>query len=104
MLVGLGRSPVSVLSQRSVYEISRLAQDQICVRRPHERFRISIPLVQIVKHGLLQRSNRRMASTPDASFRHFYEQSFHQVQPTTTRRGEVDVITRVARHHTFVPC
>ena len=40
-----------------------------------------------------------MASSPDASFRDFCEQSFHQVQPnyhSSGEVGEVDVITRVA--------
>src|SRR5688572_4593076 len=38
-----------------------------------------------------------MTSAPDASFGHFCKQSFHQVEPTTAGRREVDVIARMPR-------
>ena len=58
---------------------------------------IFVPLIQVVEHRLLQRSNGRVTSTPDAPFGHFGEQSFYEIQPTATGRGEVDVISGVAR-------
>ena len=53
--------------------------------------------MQVVEHGLLERSNGSMASTADASFRYFCKQSLDQIQPTSTGRREVDMITRMAR-------
>jgi hypothetical protein len=38
-----------------------------------------------------------VTSTSDASFGHFGEQPLYQIQPTTTGRGVVDVISGVAR-------
>ena len=53
-------------------------------------------MVQVIEHGRFQRSNCGVASTANASFRHFGKQSFHKVQPTGARRSEVDVIAGVA--------
>jgi hypothetical protein len=38
-----------------------------------------------------------MASAADASFGYFGKQSFHEVQPTATGWGVVNVIARIAR-------
>jgi hypothetical protein len=97
---GKKRIPVVRLVSRVRTPLTKsldFTKDQIGGRRPEKRFRVAVPLIQVVKQSLLQRSNRGMASTANASFRHLCEQSFHQVQPTATGWREVDVIARVTR-------
>lgn len=64
---------------------------------PHERLGVSIAVIQVVQHCLLQCTHRGVASAPDTSLRHFGKQSFHEIQPTTAGGSKVNVILRVAR-------
>ena len=54
-------------------------------------------MVQIVEHGFLERLNGSVTPSSDASFGHLPEQSFHQVEPTSTGGREVNVVPRVPR-------
>src|SRR5262249_9621108 len=79
------------LSRNTFRKSSDLAQNQLGICRPHKRLGIFVALIQVVEHRLLQGSNGRVASAADASFGHFGKQSSHEVQPTATGRGVVNV-------------
>ncbi len=57
---------------------------------------ISIPLIQVSEHGLFQFSDGGMAAPPHAAFGHFGEQPLNQIQPTSARGREMDVVTGMA--------
>ena len=42
-----------------------------CICRPHKRLGISVALIQVVEHRLLQGPHGRVTSAGDASFGHF---------------------------------
>ena len=72
-----------------------LSQDEIGVRRPHERFGVLVALVQVGKHGFLELPDRRVASPSYTSLRHFREQPLDQIQPASAGRREVHMISGV---------
>src|SRR5215831_15258113 len=74
-----------------------LSQNQIGVGSPYERRRIFISLVQVGKHGFLQRSNAGMAAATNTALGEFGKQSFHQVQPTSAGWRVMRMVARMSR-------
>ena len=82
--------------EREVRLQSRSSEDYIGIGRPHERLGISVALVEIVEHGLLQDSDSSVTAAADTALGHFCEKALPEVEPTSAGGREMNVIARVA--------
>jgi hypothetical protein len=53
-------------------------------------------VVEVIEHRFFQGVDGGMASPPDATLCDFREEPLDQIEPTSARGSEVDVIARVA--------
>src|SRR5262249_47880012 len=57
----------------------------------------SIPSIQVLQHGLLQLPDTGVTATANTALGQLRKESLYQVQPTSTGRREVNVVTRMPR-------
>lgn len=72
-------------------------QDLLCRLGPHQRFRRGITLGHIRVNGRNQLGDAAEYAATNLFSHQVAKDAFHQIEPRTTRRGEVHVDARVAR-------
>ena len=64
---------------------------------PLEGLGMTVALVEIIEHRLLQMAHSCVAAAPDAPLGHFCEQPFYEIEPASAGGREVHVIARMPR-------
>src|SRR5215469_492325 len=72
--------------------MSNFASNGASRGRPHEGLRIVVAAADVVANRSYQFADAAEGSATDALVGDFREEAFHQVQPRSSRRGEVAVI------------
>src|SRR5215469_2766385 len=72
--------------------MSNFASNGASRGRPHEGLRIVVAAADVVANRSYQFADAAEGSAPDVLVGDFREEAFHQVQPRSSRRGEVAVI------------
>ena len=71
--------PTSVLSIDSFTNSFDLPENQIFVGMPLEGLGITVVLVEIIEHRLLQMAHSGVAAAPDAPLGHFCEEPLYEI-------------------------